>query len=71
MDLQHFKDHLKTDEQKRFKRERSNPFLTPLVISYPTFSASYYAISRKNIRFYQTFKRKPSKQYCPSYQTPS
>ena len=71
MDLQNLKDHLKTDEQKRFKRERSNPFLTPLAIPYPTFTSSHYNVSRTKIRFYQSFKRKPSKHYCPSYQTPS
>lgn len=71
MDLQSLKEHLKTDEQKRFKRERSNPFLTSTNISYPTFTSSHYTISKKTVRFYQSFKRKPSKQYCPSYQTPS
>ena len=59
------------EEIRRFRRERSNPSLLNLVKKYPTFNRTYYTSTKKELRFYQKFKLKPSKNYCAMYQTPS
>lgn len=58
-------------EVRRFRRERSNPSLLNLTRPYPTFTREYYTSSKKQLKFYQQFKLKPSKNYCSMYQTPS